>query len=67
MNEEEKNVLRLLSQAASEFGKLEKLHRADLPEFVHAIHAAQNIVLSRAGMRAMRNADVPLDKPLVIE
>ena len=52
MTEEEKRVLKLLGQAYNEFRQLEVIHHADVSEFVLAIHAAQNIILARAGLRA---------------
>lgn len=57
MNEQEQEVLNLLGTAATKFCMLAELHSADRPEFVHAIHAAQNIVLARGALRALQNAD----------
>lgn len=51
MSEQELRVLNMLGEAFNEFQKLPVLHYSDLPEFVHAIHAAQNIILARAGLR----------------
>lgn len=47
MTDDERAVLDKLGEAASAFGLLPEVHASDLPEFVFAIHAAQNIVLAR--------------------
>jgi hypothetical protein len=47
-------VLDLLGEAATAFAALQQEHTADIKEFVSAIHAAQNIVLGRCGMRSYR-------------
>lgn len=52
MTPEESEVLRLLGQAWNKFIELPAMHHMDNHEFCHAIHAAQNIVLARAGLRA---------------
>lgn len=57
MDEGEQKVLRRLGDAFDEFKKLAPLHPSDLPDFVHHVHALQNIVLARAGLRALHNAD----------
>jgi hypothetical protein len=49
----ERKVLNLLGQAFMEFAKLKPAHPDDKGEFKHAIHAAQNIVLSRVGSRVL--------------
>lgn len=51
MSDDEKEVLRLLGLAWNKFLELPAYHYMDNHEFCHAIHAAQNIVLARAGMR----------------
>lgn len=51
MSEAEKEVLSLLGQAFTRFSQLEVLHGSDVTEMQLAIHAAQNIVLARAGLR----------------
>lgn len=61
MNEEEKKVLGLLGEAYMAFARLPVLHPADQGEFVHAVHAAQNIVLARGSLRAMQNAGIQPD------
>jgi hypothetical protein len=61
MDDEEKKVLDLLGAAYVAFAELEVLHPADVGEFVHAVHAAQNIVLARGSLRAMRNVGVFTD------
>lgn len=52
---QEKGVMELLGQASTLFAQIPAQHPADLPEFVHAVHAAQNIVSSRAAARANPN------------
>jgi hypothetical protein len=43
----EQQVLRLLGDAFNVYSELPHVHPNDGREFVHAIHAAQNIVLAR--------------------
>jgi hypothetical protein len=52
MTPEEDEVLNLLGQAWNKFNELPILHHSDRGDFAYAIHAAQNIVLARAGLRA---------------
>lgn len=54
MTPEEVEVADLLGEAASKFASLPQEHTADIDEFCLAIHAAQNIVMGRAGMRGYR-------------
>lgn len=58
MTEQEKKVLDLLGSAVNAFGELPEMHQSDRPEFVGAIHAAQNIVLARSGLRELRGSGV---------
>lgn len=62
LTEQEKLVHELLGDAANAFARLEReegpLHPSDREDFIHAIHAAQNIVLARSGLRAYRGKDV---------
>lgn len=60
MTEEEKIVLVTLGAAWDQFLLLDVLHTNDRQEFSAAIHAAQNIVLARAGLRALR---MPVERP----
>ena len=53
MNEEEELVVHYLACAWNHFVTLPVEHPQDEPEFLHAIHAAQNIVLSRLGRRSI--------------
>lgn len=62
--EAEREVLNLLGSAFNAFSLLPEMHKADLDEFVHHIHGAQNIVLTRAGLRAQRKLDS--EKPYTI-
>jgi hypothetical protein len=48
---QELSVLSLLAQAWNAFVELPEEHSADRHEFMHAIHAAQNIVFARIGKR----------------
>ena len=52
ITEDEREVGDLLAMAWNKFCKLPVLHHADSEEFVRAIHAAQNIVLARVGLRS---------------
>lgn len=49
----EKLVLDTLASAWNQFILLPVLHKDDQDEFRHAIHAAQNVVLAREGMRTV--------------
>jgi hypothetical protein len=49
---EEEAVMAALGDAYNKFIELPVQHHADNAEFVHAIHAAQNIVLARVGLRS---------------
>lgn len=53
MTKAEASALELLGQAFLAFQELPEQHPADRREFTSAIHAAQNIVLSRVGYRAL--------------
>lgn len=52
MIDSEEAVLNLLGEAWNAFNRLPVLHPCDQQEFMTAIHAAQNIILARAGLRA---------------
>lgn len=60
---EEQQVLDLLGSAWNAFLKLEAIHPDDNPEFRAAIHAAQNIVLSRPAFEEQRTE---LKQPIVV-
>ena len=51
LTEDERKCLDLLGQAWGVFAELPVLHHADRVEFSQAIHAAQNIVYARLGLR----------------
>jgi hypothetical protein len=53
VTDEEKAVVLLLAEAWNAFLKLPVEHPDDTAEFRHAIHAAQDRVLSRSGRREM--------------
>ncbi len=57
MPKDEKVVLEALAEAWNNFLKLPSQHPWDQQEFMHAIHQAQNIVLSRAGMRELYDSN----------
>lgn len=59
MTEEEDAVLKALAEAWNKFLLLEVHHEDDRHDFSAAIHAAQNIVLARAGIRALRSETEP--------
>jgi len=56
MTDAEKEVVEMLADAWNRYCGLPKYHPADDGEFCQAIHAAQNIILSRAGRRQMGEA-----------
>jgi len=49
----ERALLQKLGACFGDFAQLGELHADDLEEFRRAIHAAQNIVFARSGMREM--------------
>ncbi len=51
MSDDELKALDLLAQAWNVYEALPVLHHADKGEFLRAIHAAQNIILAREGLR----------------
>jgi len=55
LRKEEKEIIELLGAIHNKFVKLERLHEWDHVEFMLGIHRCQNIVLSRAGMRQLKN------------
>lgn len=57
LTEEERAVLDLLAAAYNEYVKLEVMHPWHQKEFMHAIHAAQHIVLARPGLRELARGD----------
>lgn len=54
MTEDEIEVLSLLGRAFVAAKALPVMHPHDLPEFAGAIHIAQNIILAREGLRALK-------------
>lgn len=54
MTKAERYVLDKLGEAFVAFRNLEQLHPHDLAEFTAAIHAAQNILLAREGLRSLK-------------
>lgn len=57
VTDEERAVLDTLAAAWNKFLLLPKLHQWEQQEFMHAIHQAQNIVLSRPAMREEKKND----------
>jgi hypothetical protein len=53
MTQEEVKVLHYLKETWNEFNKLPKVHNDDINDFRHHIHALQNIILAREGLRKM--------------
>ena len=53
--QEEERLVGLLGEAWEMFLELPVIHGSDKEEFMRAIHAAQNIVLSRAAMKMSWN------------
>lgn len=51
LTSDECRVIDLLADAFIEFKKLPTIHDSDVPEFIHSIHALQNIVMSRLANR----------------
>lgn len=54
MTQEEIKVIELTKEAWNAFVKLPKLHQADEQEFCYHIHALQNMILAREGLRKLR-------------
>jgi hypothetical protein len=53
INTDEIQILDALGSVWNDFIALPEAHPSDQGEFAQAIHAAQNIVLARVGLRAM--------------
>jgi len=53
MTDAEKQVLSLLAQAWNQFVLLPVLHEWEREEFMQTVHMLQNMVLARAGLRAL--------------
>jgi hypothetical protein len=51
MTEAEKKVLNKLVEAHNAFIELAEYHPSDITEWVHGMHALQNIVMSREAVR----------------
>ena len=54
---DEKKILSLILEAWNTYDELPVLHFDDRHEFAHAIHAAQNIVISRVVLRDEANEE----------
>lgn len=54
LTHEEDAVVTQLGDAMTQFAGLPVVHPNDTEEFVHAIHAAQNIILARPATEAMK-------------
>lgn len=50
---DERRIIEALGHCFTAFQRLPVLHPADAYDMEHAIHAAQNIVLSRSGFREL--------------
>jgi hypothetical protein len=53
MTREETDLVRLLAQATNRFADLPEHHPSDLTEWVHHVHALQNMLMARAAVRAV--------------
>lgn len=62
MTEDEKDVLDALAQAWNKYLRLEVYNTDDRQDFRGAIHAAQNIVLARAGTRILARTETVAHK-----
>ncbi len=62
MTKEELEIIEILGIAWNKFKAIEVVHQSDNDEFMRAIHAAQNIVLSRQAMRELNKKDELLPK-----
>lgn len=67
MIEQELRALDLLAQAWNTFIELPVLHHADREEFGRAIHAAQNIILAREGLRTTDVMRLKTDDRAIID
>lgn len=63
LTDAEERLLQFLGEAWNQFAQLPELHPCDRQEFVAAIHAAQNIVMARPVMRALKEKQHE-DEPL---
>lgn len=52
MTKKEKEVLDLSAELWNKFLQLDEIHPDDVPEFRFHIHALQNIVFAREGLRS---------------
>lgn len=57
MTSQEIRVLNLTRDVWNEFLKLPTVHPTDQVEFMHHMHALQNILLAREGMRKLAEND----------
>lgn len=53
---DEQEIIELLGLCAQKFAAMDQVHPADTPEFVAAVHAAQNIVFARQPYREYINS-----------
>ena len=56
LTDQEAKVAQMLGEAWNEYLKLPVEHPMGQEEFCSAIHACQNIVLARCGVRALKSA-----------
>lgn len=54
LTKEERALVEALGACASDHHQLPVIHQSDEDEFVRAIHAAQNIVLARPAVEAIK-------------
>lgn len=59
MTEQEKKVLNMTADLWNEFLKLESMHPTDQQDYCFHVHALQNIILSREGLRSLKELPDP--------
>jgi hypothetical protein len=57
LTNDERKIVDLLAEAFNAFVKLVVIHPSDNLEFCHAIHVAQNIILSRPEVLAIKEEE----------
>lgn len=57
LTSKERQVVGRLSEAWHEYKRLPVIHEADNEDVLHAIHAAQNIILARPGTEVAMGLD----------
>ena len=55
LSEDENECMNLSAEFFNKFKSLPVIHPSDLDEFIHHLHVLQNIILSRAAYRNLKN------------